>query len=105
MAKKNSETDKNTSSEKNAHGAITSKTQLKEFLLNVRDKLADGSSAPIYTATALNYAMNLPEIYDYLTKENKEIARDIWLRLKQAGMQINNPPLLFGSDEDEVANI
>ena len=32
--------------------------------------------------------------------ENKEIARDVWLRLKQAGLQLRNPPILFGPEED-----
>ena len=85
--------------------AITSKAQLKEFLLNVRDKLADETAAPVFAMAALNYVMNLPEIYDLLSKENKELARDIWLRLKQAGLQLKTPPLLFGSEEEEVASL
>ena len=84
---------------------INSKASLKEFLLNVRDKLADGSAAPVYAFTALNHVMNLPDIYSLLSKENKEIARDIWLRLKQAGIQVNTPPMLFASEEEEVATL
>lgn len=95
---------KTSDGESSTHGAISDKTQLKEFLLNIRDKLTDGSAAPIYAMSALNYVMNLPQASDYLTKENKELARDIWLRLKQAGMQLHTPPMLFSS-EDEVANL
>ena len=84
---------------------ISTESELKEFLLNVRDKLTDGSAAPVYVFTALNYVMNLENIYSLLTKENKELARDIWLRLKQAGIQLKTPPLLFGSEEEEVASI
>ena len=84
---------------------ISAAPELHEFLLNVRDKLADGSAAPVYAFSALNYVMNLPQIYDLLTKENKEVARDIWLRLKQAGLQLKTPPLLFGSEEEEVSSI
>ena len=81
---------------------IKSKEDLREFLLNIRDKMADGSAAPIYALSALNHVMTLPNVYDVLDKENKETARDIWLRLRQAGFQLKNPPLLFGMDGEDV---
>jgi len=76
--------------------AFESKEHLKEFLLNIKDKMGDRAAAPIYALSALNYVMNNPMAYELLDNENKEIARDIWLRLKQAGFQLNDPPLLFG---------
>ena len=84
---------------------ISTTQDLHTFLLNVRDKLGDRSAAPVYALSALNHVMNLPNVYDLLDKDNKEIARDIWLRLKQSGFQLKNPPLLFGGDgEDATAN-
>jgi hypothetical protein len=80
--------------------AIVTKTDLKNFLLNIRDKMTEQTAAPIYAATAMNQVLNMPEVYELLDKTNKEIARDIWLRLKQAGMQVRNPPMLFSADED-----
>lgn len=80
--------------------SISSKADLKTFLLNVRDKLAEEVAAPIYALSAINYALSLPAIYEFLDSENKEIARDIWLRIRQSGMQVRNPPLLFSSEED-----
>ena len=79
---------------------IATKTDLKNFLLNIRDKMTEQVAAPIYAASAMNQVLNMPEVYDLLDKTNKEIARDIWLRLKQAGMQVRNPPMLFSADED-----
>ena len=78
---------------------VANKEELKAFLLNVRDKLSDKSSAPIYALTGMNYVLNLPNVYDILSDENKELARDIWLRLKQAGVQVKAPPMLFKGDE------
>ncbi len=83
---------------------ISTKEQLKEFLQNVRDKLADSTAAPVYAMSALNHVMNLANIYTLLDKGNKELARDIWLRLKQAGLQLKNPPMLFDAEED-VASV
>ncbi|NLF24452.1 MAG: hypothetical protein GX589_02180 [Deltaproteobacteria bacterium] len=76
-----------------------SKEGLRDFLLNIRDKMTEKSAAPIYALSALNYVMNSAEIYELLDNENKEIARDIWLRLKQSGLQLKDPPLLFAEGE------
>ena len=75
--------------------------EMGTFLTDVRDKLVDGTAAPIYALTVLNDFLQHPKIYDFLTQQNKELARDIWLRVKQAGFQIKNPPMLF--DEKDVA--
>lgn len=77
---------------------LTTAEELKSFLNGIRDKMSEGSAAPIYAMTAMNYIMNETSIYKLLTEENKEIARDIWLRLKHAGIQLKNPPLLFGTE-------
>lgn len=83
-------------------GEITSKEQLKTFLIEVRDRIADQSAAAIYAVTAINHVMSLPAIYSLLDNETKEIARDIWLRVKQSGMQLRNPPLFFQPEEDTL---
>jgi hypothetical protein len=89
----------NGSGQEKAAAQIDTKENLKEFLLNIRDKMADRTAAPIYALTALNHVMTLPNAGDLLADENKEIARDIWLRLKQAGFQLKNPPVLFETEE------
>jgi hypothetical protein len=83
-------------------GEISTKAELKTFLLNVRDKMAEGSAAAIYSLSAMNFALNLPDIHGMLDNENKELARDIWLRLKQAGVQLRNPPMLFTAEEEDL---
>jgi len=76
--------------------------ELKGVLLNIRDKMSDGTGAPVYSLSAVNYLLNLPNVYELLNDENKELARDIWLRLKSAGIQLKSPVLLF--DEEEAAS-
>ena len=80
--------------------SITSKAELESFLLTIRDKMEDGVAPPLYALSAMNHVMNLPGIYGWLDNETKEIARDIWLRLKQAGLQVINPPILFSEGEE-----
>ena len=74
-----------------------SKEELRAYLLNVSDKLVDESAAPVYGMAAINHFFNRPEIYLHLDEELREIARDIWLRLEKAGLQIKKPPLLFNN--------
>lgn len=79
---------------------ITSTKDLKVFLLKVRDSLVEGQAAVIHAASAMNHVLNVPNIYEYLDKETKEIARDVWLRIKQSGMNLRNPSLLFDPGEE-----
>jgi hypothetical protein len=54
----------------------------------------DGLSA-IHALSALSSVLNSPDVYRLLDNEGKEIARDIFLRIKQSGLQLRNPALLF----------
>ena len=103
--KKKKTTKKNTESAASPEqfGSISSRKELKTFLTNVRDKISDEVAAPVYSMGAMNYVLNLPDIYSLLDSQNKEIARDIWLRLKQSGLELRNPPLLFSEDEEAIA--
>lgn len=75
---------------------ITSKKDLKAFLTLVKTKMDEGLSAPIYSLTALNYVLNLDNVYELMDEECKEVAREIWVVLKRSGLHLKNPPLLFG---------
>jgi len=71
------------------------KDELLVFLLNVRDKLVEGVATPIYGMAAIKCLMGLDELYGIIDEEVRELARDIWLRLENAGLQLKRPPLLF----------
>jgi hypothetical protein len=81
-------------------GKITNKKDLNTFLVSVRDGMGDGSTSPIFGMTAINHLLTAPNVYSLLDNENKEIARDIWLRLKGSGLQVKNPPMLFSAEEE-----
>lgn len=77
---------------------ISSEADLKTFLLNIRDKMVEQTAAPVYAVAAINQLLTTPELYKYLNEENKELSRDIWLRIKQSGFHSANPPMLFGKE-------
>lgn len=80
-------------------GKLTNRAELNTFLNSVRDRLADDAAAPVHALAAMHYLLRQPGVYEWLDNENKEIARDIWLRLKKAGMQLRCPPMLFSEEE------
>ncbi len=79
---------------------ISSKTELKSFLQLIKERMDEESAAPIYVVTAMNHALNTPDVYQFLDPENKELARDIWLRVVQSGLHVRVPPLLFSAEEE-----
>jgi hypothetical protein len=74
---------------------VASKAELNAFLLSIRDKMEDETAAPLFALSALQYLMHRPNIYDLLDNDNREIARDLWLRIKKAGVQLKEPSMLF----------
>ena len=78
---------------------ITNKAELKNFLLSIKEKLGSHAAPPIHAVTAIQHVFNLPGIYELLDKSNRELAREIWIKLKHGGLQLKNPPMLFGAEE------
>ena len=76
-------------------GELKSKEDLKGYLVMIRDRMQDDGLSAIHALSALNFVLTSPDIYRLIDNESKEIARDIFLRIKQTGLQIRNPGLLF----------
>lgn len=86
-------------SDANEVGDLLTKDDLKIFLMSVRDKVSDKSAPAVYALGSLNHVLTLPNVYDILSDENKEIARDLWLRVRQSGFHVTLPPMLFSDEE------
>lgn len=74
---------------------VMNEAELKSFLVTIRDKMSEGTCPAIFSLSSMNYVLNQPNIYEVMNKENKELARDVWLRIKQSGLQVKEPPMLF----------
>lgn len=86
-----------------AAGEITTNAELKTFLQSLLDRMEDGQVAPIYAFSAINHLLSKSEFFALFCPETKELARDIWLRVKQSGLQIRNPVFLFGTEAEAAA--
>jgi len=74
---------------------------LKKLLTSIRDRLAEGTCPPVFALGTLTHVLGISHIYQILNEENREIARSIWFSLKQKGLQVKAPPLLFDSNESD----
>lgn len=82
---------------------IKSVSELKEFLLSIKNQLNEKVAPPIYALTAMNYIFNQEKVYDLFDNDNRELAREIWLALQQSGLHLRKPPLLFAEDDPSAA--
>ena len=104
--------------------AKTTKKSSTEVLVNktssaTRDSLADyiqeissrtqlPEESMIHSVIAINQILSRQETVELLDEELKSQLRETWLKLKAFGIQLQDPPLLFGLPEDfmkeELAN-
>lgn len=81
---------------------ISNAEDLRAFLINIKEKLTEENAPPMAALAALRYTLNRPDINSLLDNENRELARDIWLHLRQAGLQVKSPSLLFTVEEQQT---
>lgn len=105
-AKKTKSNVSETNSDPVVAGEITSNAELKTFLQSLLDRMEEGQVAPIFAFSAINHLLSKSELFSLFCPESKELARDIWLRIKQSGLQVRNPAFLFGNEnvDDSVAS-
>lgn len=80
--------------------AISTNAELKAFLQSLLDRMEEGQLAAIFTFSAINHLISSQATCELFCSETKEMARDLWLRVKQSGLQIRSPVFLFGSDAE-----
>ena len=85
-----------------AEQVISSAEDLTAFLRLIQGKMDDEGAAPIFCLSAINKILAMPQVYDYLTDLNRELARELWLRIRQSGLQIRAPRLLFSEEESKT---
>ena len=84
--------------EKNGGKKITKK-ELKQLLDDLEDRLKTDSMPSIHAMLVLNSILRLPDGGSQLDAKMKTRVKDIWLKLKASGLELENPPLIFGISE------
>jgi len=88
-------------------GALT-KESLAEYIQDISQKSLTPEESLIHCVISLNQILADEETSALLNEDMKSQLREIWLKLKSAGIQLVDPPALFGLPEDfsgeEIAN-
>lgn len=69
---------------------------VQEALSTIAARVVESQSAYMHAMLLLNELLRLPNARELFDDDLKEQARDLWLKVKSTGLQLNDPPLLFG---------
>lgn len=74
-----------------------SQKEISAYLSDIEKKLTETDTVATHSLVALNQLLRLPNAADLFDGENKERAKDLWIKLKGRGIQLTEPPLIFGA--------
>lgn len=75
---------------------VYTKREVQLFVADVSKRVLEPGTSHLHSVLALNHMLrqsNMPELLD---ADLKEQMKDLWIKLKSTGMQLNDPPILFG---------
>ncbi len=81
-----------------ADGLYT-REDVKRFVSDISKRILESNSGYLHSLITLNTLLRLPNAEDLLDVELKNQLRDLWTKLKSTGLQITDPPILFGVPE------
>ena len=72
------------------------RAEVQGILDEIAKKFVASGSAYMHSMLLLNHILRLPNAAELFDDGLKEQARDLWLKVKSTGLQLTDPPLLFG---------
>ena len=73
------------------------KEGVRNTLESVARSVVGTQSSYMHSMILLDNLFRLPNARELFDDDLKEQARDLWLKIKSTGLQLNDPPLLFES--------
>ena len=88
-------------SEENSIDEVSfTKEEVMAFVKDIELKLVGGTAANLHSVVAINRIMRASNINELLDSDLKERIKDIWIKLKSTGIQLLDPPIIFGLPKD-----
>ena len=75
---------------------------VQAFLSEIAERVISSNNAYLHSVLALDHLLREPNAAELFDGDLKEQARDLWVKLKATGLQLNDPPVLFGIPEDFI---
>lgn len=76
---------------------VYTKKEVQTFISEISQKVIEPNTSHLHSVLAINHLLrqsNMPELLD---NDLKEQLKDLWIKLKSTGVQLNDPPLIFDS--------
>lgn len=86
--------------ENNIEQVQFTKEQVVAFIKEIELKLIGNAGANLHSVVGLNRILRASNINQILDNELKERVKDIWIKLKSTGVQLIDPPIVFGLPKD-----
>lgn len=74
---------------------ITTREELQKTLEAIARSVVGTHSTYMHSMILLDHLLRLPDARKLFDDDLKEQARDLWLKVKSTGLQLNDPPILF----------
>lgn len=75
------------------------KDDVKKYIADIEQMVASRSGADMASLIALNELLCHPQADKLFDDEIKSAVKDLWVSLKSYGVEVDDPPLLFGLPE------
>lgn len=72
------------------------KAEILDFIGEINKQIVGSSKSTMHSLLALNHILRAPNARQVVDADLKQQLKDIWLKLKSSGLQLQDPPLLFG---------
>ncbi|MBL7661701.1 hypothetical protein JNK13_03005 [bacterium] len=72
------------------------KDEIKTYLTEIETQLTGNQLPSIHALLALDGVFRLPNAHEMLDEEVKTHAKNVWNKVKAAGLHLEDPPILFG---------
>ena len=74
---------------------IYTKKEVQTFIAEISQRVLEPNTSHLHSVLAINHLLrqsNMPELLD---GDLRDQLKDLWIKLKSTGVQLNDPPLLF----------
>jgi len=81
---------------------LYSKKELQAFVAEISRKVVDKEPAYLHSMLAMNHILRQPNLPELLDGDLKDQLKDLWVKLKTTGLNLQDPPILFGIGDSAI---
>jgi hypothetical protein len=78
---------------------IYTRSEVREILDAIAHKIIESNTVYMHSMLLINKLLRLPNAREIFDADLKQLARDLWIKMKSTGLQLNDPPLLFAESD------